>query len=336
MKTFLLTLAVALLAACETTSSTAPSDSESPTTSRATRESGGGLWNMLEEERRRTAERRAREGRRRKNLAAESARGREAFSPDAQRKMETWWKEFLRNDPKWLVDRFQWRALGHDAREVLVENLLMVLVRAYEQNNGAFYERARSELFELSETSIPYLVGALEVQAGDSVLRKHCVELLAFIGKPALRPIMKAWERTDDRGAREDLLAAVQGMGSRGAPESVPFLVDAVEDSDDIRIKLRAIEGLGRSRDPRAVEPLLDYLEDDDISFRKFAAASLGGFKGRRVIEGLINALERSEKRAGLSDREAEVALNCRRALKASTGRSFKTASEWRRWWKRR
>ncbi len=291
---------------------------------------------MLEEERRRTAERRAREGRRRENLAAESARGREAFSPEAQRKMETWWKEFLRNDPQWLTDRFEWRALGHDAREVLVENLLMVLVRAYEQNNGAFYQRARSELFELSATSIPYLVGALEVQAGDSVLRKHCVELLSFIGKPALKPIMKAWHRTGDRGAREDLLAAVQGMGSRGAPESVPFLVDVVEDSDDIRTKLRAIEGLGRSRDPRAVAPLLDYLEDDDISFRKFAAASLGGFKGRRVIEGLIDALDRAERRAGLSDREGEVAINCRRALKASTGRRFKTASEWRRWWRRR
>ncbi|MCA9319533.1 MAG: HEAT repeat domain-containing protein [Planctomycetes bacterium] len=332
-------LAVLFLASCESTGSSGRDESESREPERAlaseNRGSGAGIWNMLADERKNKAARIAANRERQQSLAEQMERGREQFSPEVRRKLETWWSQFIRQDEAWLQSRYEWRALGEAEREVLVENLLIVMVRAYEQNKGEHFKRSRAELFEMGPTASPYLVAALAHGQGDAVIRRHCSELLGLIGRPALPSIERAYGRADLE-EKMDLLAAAASMGTSGAPDSTSFFEDIVDDADDIRLRLRALEGLGKSRDSGGIPCLLRSLRDDDVSIRKFAAASLGGYPPERVAPALIDAMEAAERARRLNAREGEVVRNCARALKASTGQRFDRASEWRQWWSRR
>lgn len=299
------------------------------------RSQGAGLWDMLDASRKEKENRlrleRAREGR----MRDEVEKGMAQVPADQRDKMMLWWGEFLRGDPGWVQHRHDWRSFGPEAREILVENLLIAMVKAYEQNNGVVYRRARSELYELPTESTPYLVAGIAERMGDAAVRMHCVEMLGLIGRPALPAIGKTY-RSRSPEIQIELLNAVKEMGPLGAPDSVAFLEKALDDADDYRVKLAAIQALGTSQDRRSIPVLVRCLRDDDVSVRKFAAGSLGYFKGTEPVPALIDALERAESRRAAGNREGEVADNCRNSLVILTGQRFRRASEWRRWWNAR
>ncbi|MEE9393801.1 MAG: HEAT repeat domain-containing protein [Planctomycetota bacterium] len=301
--------------------------------SQASRGAGGGLWQDLDDSRSRKENRVRRSREKRKALDAQIARGRAQVPAATRNKMEVWWKQFLAQKPAWERSRRQWHALGPRAKDILVENLLIVVVRAYEGNQGILYKRARAELFEIKKSALPYLVAGLSGTYGDDVIRKHCIQMLSDIGRESVAPIRRAYDDADDRG-RIDLLKAVSAMGEHGAPESVEMLAGPARNGGDFKVRLVAIEGLGASRHKAAVPVLLDCLKDSDVSVRKFAAAGLSNYRQPRVASALIAAMARAERARGAGNREQDVVTNCRRSLRRLTGKGWKTSRDWSAWWK--
>lgn len=295
-------------------------------------ESGGGLWDMLAEERKRKEASVAANRERERKLRVQNERGRAQVPPEQRRQMETWWNWFIQDDDRWIQARHDWRALGDDATTILVENLLIAMVTAYDNNKGVYYKKARAELYELQDRSTPYLVAALSGQHGDDVVRNHCVELLGLIGKPALGPLTSSYRKAGVR-ARVDILRAVAEIGPEGRPGSTRFLARVVRDEDDFRPRLAAVQGLGKGRDSAAVPVLVECLRDGDLSVRKFAAASLGAFRSEdRVVDPLIACLAAAEKRFGAGERAEEVGENCVRSLRRITGQRYTRARDWQAW----
>ena len=301
--------------------------------SQAARGGGGGLWEDLDSSRSRKENRIRRNREKRKALDAQIARGRAQVPPATRDKMEVWWKQFLAQKPAWERSRRKWHALGPTAKDILVENLLIVVVRAYEGNQGVLYKRARAELFELKKPAMPYLVAGLSGTYGDDVIRKHCIQMLSDMGRESVAPIRRAYDDADDRG-RIDLLKAVSAMGEHGAPESVEMLAGPARNGGDFKVRLVAIEGLGASRHKTAVPVLLDCLKDSDVSVRKFAAAGLSNYRQPRVASALIAAMARAERARGAGNREQDVVTNCRRSLRRLTGKRWRTSRDWSAWWK--
>lgn len=296
---------------------------------------GSGLWDMLarseEEKARRQPLQRERENR----LRTQNAKGMAALPADQRENMIRWWQEFIELKPSWVQSRHLWRAYGNDAKEILAENLIIAMVRAYSKNNGPIYKRARSELFDLADVATPYLVAGLADGRGDSVTRTHCVEMLGLYGAKAVPAISSAYSDAG-RDARLDLLRAIKAMGPLGAPQSVSFLTRSLRREKDYRLRLTAIQGLGASEDPRSIPALIDCLQDDDVSVRKFSAGTLGHFRSDEATLALIEALENSEKRRMPGNRENEVVANCIHSLRSITGESYRHGAHWRRWWNRR
>jgi HEAT repeat protein len=304
---------------------------------RASASTGDGLWAQLDQSRRAKESRSAGQAERRARLEGQLERGRAQVPAAQRRKMEAWWKEFLKDDPRWLNSRVEWRGLGSDPQEILVENLLIVVVRAFETNQGRLYQRARAELFDLAEPAIPYLVNGLAGDHGDDVTRLRCVEVLSDIGTPALPALFKAYEDSDEDRPRLSLLRAIAAMGEHAKGRSTEFLAGVALDEDlDFRLRLSAVEGLGATRDKGAIQPLLGCLRDDDLSVRKFAAAALSSFRTRSSIGGLVEAMVLAEQNRARNPREAEVIANCRRSLKRVTGRNFNSTRQWQAWWQTR
>lgn len=287
---------------------------------------------MLAEERRRKEANVAANRERERRLRVQNEAGRAQVPVEQQRRMEAWWRWFVKDDPRWVQGRHEWRALGDDATTILVENLLIAMVQSYDNNKGVYYKKARSELYDLQDRSTPYLVAALAGQHGDDVVRNHCVELLGLIGRPALSPLTRAYGDANVQ-ARVDILRAVAEIGPDGRPESTRFLSRIAKRSGDFRPRLASVQGLGKGRDPAAVPALVDCLKDDDLSVRKFAAASLGAFPGDdRVLDPLIRCLAAAEQRFGAGERAEEVAENCVRSLRRLTGQRYTRSRDWKAW----
>ncbi len=327
-----------LLSACGSDSGRNPRDGRrgSPRTrSEAAGSGGSGLWNMLANAERDKAARLSWEKERERKLRAQVARGMAALPVDQRQKMVAWWQEFIRDDPAWLEHRFQWRSWGQAAREILAENLIIAMVRSYSTNNGPLYRRARSELYELPDAAIPYLVAGLADGRGDAVTRTHCVEMLGLFGSRAVPAISMAYSDADTP-SRVDLLRAVKAMGPGGTPQAIPFLRSVLKREKDYRLRLTAIQALGAGEDKGSIPLLIECLSDPDLSVRKFSAGTLSYFKTDEVILALIRLLEETERRILPDNREAEVAQNCIHSLRTITGESFRTSAQWRRWWNRR
>lgn len=89
--------------------------------------------------------------------------------------------------------------------------------------------------------------------------------------------VRRLFKETDDEEMRR-YLALV--LGYTQDPQSVPLLVDALDDQDS-QIRIYALWALGAMGDERAEEPLVAALADPDPGIRKTAAYALGEL-GRR------------------------------------------------------
>lgn len=94
-------------------------------------------------------------------------------------------------------------------------------------------------------------------------------------------------------------------LGYTKDPQSVPLLVEALDDEDS-QIRIYALWALGALGDPRAEEPLVKALGDPDAGIRKTAAYALGEL-GRRERAGDLEPL--------LGDAVADVRWNAALSL---------------------
>ena len=294
------------------------------TTATADGPPSSGLWEQL----RRSRQLKEQRMRGRKARAERIARTRERFSPEVTNQMEALWARFMLMEPTWAEGRDEWRSLGSRALETFAENVIVLMVRAYDIGNGVLFKHAQRELVELQDQSIPLLVNGLAGSHGDNVIRDHCKTVLATIGKPALGELQGAFDGADPSGQ-----LAVTGAISRLAlPESVPFLGTIATTRGDFRLRITAIEGIGRAGGPQHSVHLIKCLTDDDISVRKFSAGYIGAMGSKKAITPLIRCLASCEAQ-DFRGREQEVAQNCRRSLRQLTGERFTKSSDWRDWW---
>ncbi len=305
-------LGLVLLAGCASGPVSAPPSAAGNAGSGA---SGGSLWDQFAEARRRR----------------ESSRGSDVARFEAERPgpplanretLARWWAAFTEASPDWPDLRARWMGRPEPEPALLIENLILFMVRAYDAGNGRQHHRARQELFEVRGAAIPYLVEALSGHRGDDVVRNLCVETLVPMGDDAAGPLMAAFDGAGEKG-RRNLLRALKRLRS---PASIPFLMEAAR-SGPFELRIEAIEGLGLMADRRALPVILACLSDDDESVRKFAAHYAGAFGDTSAVEPLIACLERS-----VAEGRSDIAEAATESLCRITGRRLGAdPSAWRR-----
>lgn len=288
------------------------------------RETGGGLWDQLRSARQAKEQRIANQA----QLADRAQNERARVPSDIRTKLERWWTNFVNDDPSWLDDRQKWKKEGAQAMNLLVENLIILMMGAYDIGNGILHRRARAELVELQDYSKSYLVAGIAQSKADDVVTTNCVETVGLIGAAATPSIIDAYDDAEFKG-RFNLLRTMSRIAD---PNATPFLAKIVEGNGDYTLRFTAVEALGKSRDPRAVPVLVRALDEDDISVRKFAAGYLGSFKDRSAVTPLIAAMKKAESKRFGDPVEGEVAANCSRSLSFITDQRFRTAAQWEAW----
>lgn len=151
--------------------------------------------------------------------------------------------------------------------------------------------RALAELRHIGAGAVPTLIEDL-LYHEQPLPREMGVELLAYIGAPAVPPLQGIAREGEPRQRR----AAARALGRIGADgEALAILRELCADGDyTVRADaLRALEGGGV--DARAV--LLTALRDDDDAFvRRVAAETLATFPQRSTALALVDYLERCKR----------------------------------------
>jgi hypothetical protein len=195
------------------------------------------------------------------------------------------------------------------------------LLRAVGRIADPVEARAIAELKQLGALAVPTLVGDL-LEHDQPQPRELGVELLGYVGPPALPALVEVAERGSPRQQR----AAARALGAIGVDErSLPVLRRLANDAD-FAVRADALRAL-RSGGPPARALLLDRLRHDPDPFvTRVAALSLGAFPDRLVGEALITYLERCK--GNIDSRGVEAA---QQALQQVTGTTqVRSAEAWR------
>ncbi len=153
------------------------------------------------------------------------------------------------------------------------------------------------------------------MMSADRNMRGTVAELLVFIGKPAVQPLMGALGQKEGE-FRED---AAKALGEIGDPDSAPALIKALANCSFKDTLVRAIarmcaksvkefigavshenagvrkgvaEAFGLSGNRDCVEPLISLLGDRDAPVSRAACISLGLLKDERCVEALAGLLK--------------------------------------------
>ena len=129
-----------------------------------------------------------------------------------------------------------------------------------------------------------------------------------------------ATEPDPDPGVRG---IAARALGMHGDPASAELITPLLKESDK-NVRLEAARALQRLHNPRAVEfmlPLVQQKNEIDADVRSEIATGLGQYAERRVVQGLIGALD---------DDSFLVTSATRRSLETLTGEDF--AEDQRAW----
>ncbi|MCE1246862.1 MAG: HEAT repeat domain-containing protein [Firmicutes bacterium] len=80
-------------------------------------------------------------------------------------------------------------------------------------------------------------------------------------------------------------------MGNSGQKEVVPYLIEALNDSD-YNVRWNAAKALGKIMDQRAVEPLIAKMDDPEKDVREDVVEALGRLKDPRAVKVLAKSLK--------------------------------------------
>jgi hypothetical protein len=175
-------------------------------------------------------------------------------SEEEKADFERIWQYFLKNDPRWPLERDRFKQRSEAASYVLTAELLRryMDVNAARERAGREVVRVKDEIVALGAPAAPYLVRIVvldTIPMGD--------------GKRFL---------TDDL-TRQDCMDMLERMGTR----AVPALLDAF-DREDLNAKSRRLLAvtLGGTKDKRAYDLLVRLLLKDERRARRATSCSTG------------------------------------------------------------
>lgn len=276
---------------------------------------GGSLWDRLD------AARAARTSGGAASEAVDAGAG-AAEIPAAERgRYEAWWKLYLSEDRGWPSARAEWRRSPPPGPQLLAENLLRRHVLSYDAGVRYEYERARRELVEISDLAAPIVVVGLQRSAGDTLVRRHAVELLGAMGPAVIGDVEKAMADASPIG-RADL---VRALGRMKDPRTTRILASIARGNGAFEERIEAVKGLAENGDATGYPAVASCLSDADPSVRKFAARYIPAYGNPGSAQALVACMERCER-----DRDREGVAETHAALKKLTG--FDTAPESGAW----
>ena len=170
---------------------------------------------------------------------------------------------------------------------------------------------AREPMLRVLLSSVPDLVAAL--RDDDEDVRVKAARALGSFDSGADSHLLDALDRSSGR-VRSQLVLA---LGQLKAPESVPMLIELMEDADQ-QVRYDACSALQGMKVSQAVPTFIAALRDSDSGVRKVSAVALGEMGDRQAVPALIAALEDWDRRVRLEvvgalgqlgDREAVPAL---------------------------
>ncbi len=147
------------------------------------------------------------------------------------------------------------------------------------------------------------LEGALQDQGTTAAVKQHIASALANNGD------FQTLERMATSADPQIVAMAINGMGSKGNPEMVPILRDALQ-AEDKNVRDAAITSLGSIGSVEAMKTLESALQDP--AQLPQTAAALGQMRSQKATEILVNQF------AGTSDSGQKTALINAIALNAS------------------
>ena len=123
---------------------------------------------------------------------------------------------------------------------------------------------------------------------GNSSCDEQIAGALAFMGEPALYPLIDILSNTDEYPEKR---AAASALGSLGDSRAIDALVESLID-DDNYIRAKSAKALGDIGDSRANDALISALSDEDEFVRFNAATALGMIGNSDAVDPLIEVLE--------------------------------------------
>jgi len=226
------------------------------------------------------------------------------------------------------------------------DRALEILIDALDHENSEVRHVAARALEEKADPgSVQALIGLMERET-DSVIGWTASRAVGQMGKPALRPLLRALKHQDPtvraraasaigyialgganvKGAvkpltkalkdtsaevRAEAASALRYMGEKGTQD--PLIV-ALQD-EDVFVRADAATALREIGDARAVEPLIEALKDKDDLVRGSAALALWTLGDKRAVEPLIEVLNDAEPWVRATAAGALGALGDPRAL---------------------
>jgi hypothetical protein len=215
------------------------------------------------------------------------------FQPEEK----VWFQQYT-TDQETKSDLASCKSLASDAADVAVcmrakgyllipkSEAELLMVRSL-QKKGLDEEEIATELDWDRKQVGRYMDERYELRHTDS-LGRQSVEILASIGKPAVKPLVTQLRSRDPLVRRQ----SAEALGEIGDPRAVAPLIDLLSDPDAL-IRRHAVEALGKIQDPRAVGPLAGILRNSEEQWhvRSSAASALGQIGDPNAVEFLTTAL---------------------------------------------
>jgi HEAT repeat protein len=211
-------------------------------------------------------------------------------------------------------------AIGEEAVPALIESLA-------DEDEGVRWAAvsALREIGPQAADAVPVLIQALQDE--DYEVRQAAGSALGRMGPEAIPALIRALG-DEDANVRQGVSQALGLIGPE-AKESVPHLVQALEEDEDWLVRSNSARALGWIEpEPGDVVPaLIQALGDESEYVRAAAADALGEFgsQAREAIPLLIGAL---------GDQHGGTRSSAARALRDITGQDLgEDPDRWRQWW---
>lgn len=146
-------------------------------------------------------------------------------------------------------------------------------------------EKARAELVKIGGPAVPSLIMSLDDPAPR--VRIEAAKALGTLREPrAAEPLVGLIG-----DPAKELWGAVSGALLKIGPPAVPYLLDALEETD-ATVRWRTVRTLGSIRAPGVAEALIGLLNKDrSTGVRVEIATALGKIKDRTACDALLDAL---------------------------------------------
>ena len=188
----------------------------------------------------------------------------------------------------WMAGFMSWQDTGVDAREAMLRALLSAvpaLVAVLHDDNEDVSVKAARALGSFDSGAESHLLDALD-QSSDRV-RCQLVLALGRLKAPESVPMLLELMEDVDYGVRYDACSALKGMK---VSQAVPAFIGGLRDSDS-GVRSISAEALGDMGDRQAVPALIAALDEWDRNVRLEVIDALGRLGDREAVPALLSVV---------------------------------------------